>query len=58
MLEHIGLLKEIQNLEFGNKIDEIREQRNLIGKTEVEQLEYKLKYYREYRHISDVLKKP
>lgn len=57
MLEHIGLLKEIQNLEFGNKIDEIREQRNLIGKTEVEQLEYKLKYYREYRHISDVLKK-
>lgn len=57
MLEHIGLLKEIQNLEFGNKIDEMREQRNLIGKTEVEQLEYKLKYYREYRHISDVLKK-
>ena len=57
MLEHIGLLKEIQNLEFGNKIDEIREQRNLIGKTEVEQLEYKLKYYREYRYISDVLKK-
>ena len=57
MLEHIGLLKEIQNLEFGNKLDEMREQRNLIGKTEVEQLEYKLKYYREYRHISDVLKK-